>query len=443
LRFTFSKDLKFIRGKVCKPYNSVLGEHFRAHWDIIPVSYSSNPRAPPIQHLYVAAAGTASSPNLANGGAVPSRVVAETDSIKSSRSGLSYISSFGRTTQSTPATSPELVQSNLDAQISDLSLGEDVIEADDSPSVSSVPRLRVIYITEQVSHHPPVSSYYASCPARHTELWGIDQISAKVYGTTLRVSPGSYNQGIFVKLTGGPGEGETYNITHPTAAVNGILRGNFYITVGDSTIITCTGGQSGQNLRAIIEYKEESWLGKAQYALEGVIHTYEEGVTQHSEWTKVKHVPKSRVVASFDGSWKGRIQYRLETRSYVNASPTSSTSTSKSDLTTIDDEWATLIDISALHAIPKSVRPLEKQLPTESRKLWQEVTSRLLKKDYGEATRLKQAIEQKQRDDAAERKRNSVEFIPKYFEKAIDNGIPQLTEEGRRIVEEELGEDST
>jgi hypothetical protein len=25
LRFTFTKDLKFVHGKICKPYNSVLG----------------------------------------------------------------------------------------------------------------------------------------------------------------------------------------------------------------------------------------------------------------------------------------------------------------------------------------------------------------------------------------------------------------------------------
>ncbi|EEB96944.1 hypothetical protein MPER_03832, partial [Moniliophthora perniciosa FA553] len=34
IRFAFTKDLKYIRGKVCKPYNSVLGEHFRVHWDV-------------------------------------------------------------------------------------------------------------------------------------------------------------------------------------------------------------------------------------------------------------------------------------------------------------------------------------------------------------------------------------------------------------------------
>ena len=92
---------------------------------------------------------------------------------------------------------------------------------------------------------------------RQVELRGVDQISAKVSGTTLRVSPGSLNKGIFLKITGGHGEGEEYHITHPIASVNGILRGNFYITVTDSTIVTGKGAKDGVNYRAIIEYKEE------------------------------------------------------------------------------------------------------------------------------------------------------------------------------------------
>lgn len=76
-----------------------------------------------------------------------------------------------------------------------------------------------------------------------------------------------------------------------------------------------------------------------------------------------------------------------------------------------EDEWVTLIDITTLHSVPKAVRPLENQLSTESRRLWDPVTSRLLKKEYSEATKFKQAIEQKQRDDAAERKNKGTEFV--------------------------------
>jgi len=180
----------------------------------------------------------------------------ETDSVKSGRSTLSYMS-FGRTAKSTPATSPEPVESNVDAQTSSLSLGAGATELLEADSDEKTNRIRVIYVTEQVSHHPPVSSYFASCPARQIELRGVDQISAKVSGTTLRVSPGSYNKGIFVNITGGPGEGEEYHITHPIASVNGILRGNFYITVADSTIVTAKGAKGGVNYRAVVEYKEE------------------------------------------------------------------------------------------------------------------------------------------------------------------------------------------
>ena len=151
------------------------------------------------------------------------------------------------------------------------------------------------------------------------------------------------------------------------------------------------------------------------FALEGVIHEYVEGETEHEEWTKAKHVPVDRIKAHFDGSWKGRIRYRLangRTAESNTSSPVPSAATSRSDLTTgAEDDWATLIDIATLHPVPKAVRPLEDQLPTESRKLWDPVTSRLLKKEYSEATKFKQAIEQKQREDAAERKIKGTESV--------------------------------
>ncbi|KAJ7698567.1 hypothetical protein B0H17DRAFT_1196675 [Mycena rosella] len=447
VRFTFTKDLKFVvrsfaiaqdavtaalslstkymslypHGKVCKPYNSVLGEHFRAHWDVVPAASPTD-------------AAVAASPSLETAS------VKSGHSSKSTRSGLSSISKTGQS-PSTAATSLEAPN----AEMSQLNLG-----APDN-------HVRVIYITEQVSHHPPVSAYYAACPSRSLELYGIDQISAKVSGTTLRVAPGSFNKGIFVNITGGPGAGEHYNITHPIASVNGLLRGSFYVTVGDSTIITCTGGK--QRFRAIIEYKEESWLGRAHFLLEGVIHTVVEGETQHNEWTKVKHVPQGRVVAVFDGSWRNRIRWRrVGVNSYPDTTPSSysspspshtslptptlpSAASSRMDISSSkEEEYTTLMDLSALEVLPKTVRPLEKQLPHESRRLWDSVTTRLLKKEYSDATKEKVGIEQRQRDIAAERKRKGVEFSPCYFEKSMDAGYSALTPAGRAAVEEEMQE---
>lgn len=325
---------------------------------------------------------------------------------KSGKSGVSVKSSLsvtsrgtsvmGTPTKSTPATSPELSETLLDAEISKLNLSSEeatrsveLIEADDPPPAAERPRVRIAYLTEQISHHPPISAFCAACPSRQLELLGIDQISAKVSGTTVRVMPGSFNKGIFVRITGGAGAGETYHVTHPVAAVNGILRGSFYVTVCESTIITCTGAKDGRHLRAVIEYKEESWLGKAHFLCEGVIHTFDPEETAHQEWTKVKHVPRSRVVATFHGSWRHLIKWKR--------------------IDEDETEYKQLIDLSQLHVIPKAVRPLEKQLHNESRKLWENVTSKLLSKEYSEANKHKQAIEQKQRDDASERKRKGVQ----------------------------------
>lgn len=158
-----------------------------------------------------------------------------------------------------------VVESNLAAQVSSLSLGrtsgsvsggEGDIEIDGESE-----RVRVAFLTEQVSHHPPISAYYATCPSRGLSMSGIDQISARVSGTSVRVAPGSFNKGIYVHVEDGPGKGEQYQITHPVAMVNGMLRGSFYVTVGDSTIITCEGlngpVDGKERLRAIIEYKDE------------------------------------------------------------------------------------------------------------------------------------------------------------------------------------------
>ncbi|KAF7323647.1 hypothetical protein MKEN_00585400 [Mycena kentingensis (nom. inval.)] len=419
VRFTFTKDLKFIHGKVCKPYNSVLGEHFRAHWDVVP----------------------AKSP--LDGSMTPSSSAsAETASVKSARSSRSGISAFSKTGKS-----PSTAATSLDvpaAEVSQLNLA--------APDA-----VRVIYLTEQVSHHPPVSAYYAKCPSRSLELYGIDQISARVSGTTLRVSPGQFNKGLYVNITGGPGKGEQYNLNHPIAHVNGLLRGSFYVTVSESTIISCVGGN--QRFRAVIEYKEESWLGKAHYLVEGVIHTVVDGETQHNEWTKVKHVPLPRVVAVFDGSWRGRIRWRrVGVGSYPNATPSYASSPSPSHTSLAaavapsaassrmdvsaskDEEWATLMDLSTLFVIPKTVRPLEKQIPYESQKLWESVTTRLIKKEFSDATKEKVAIEQRQRDVAAERKRKGTAFVPKYFEPDMEKGYSALTDAGRAAVEEEVNE---
>ena len=141
------------------------------------------------------------------------------------------------------------------------------------------------------------------------------------------------------------------------------------------------------------------------------MHRYDPSEHEHEEWTKVRHVPPARAVAYFEGCWRNVVRWRPVAVAAVTSDGSGRSTPSSDSKGGKATEWATLIDLTPLQAVPKTVRPISRQLPTESRRLWESVTSRLLSKEYGEATRAKHVIEQRQRDEAAERKRRGVEWV--------------------------------
>ncbi len=84
--------------------------------------------------------------------------------------------------------------------------------------------VRITYLTEQTSHHPPVSAFYVDCPDKGISARGFDQLSAKFTGTSVKVIPGAHNLGIFISLRR-RGD-EEYQLTHPAANLGGLLRGS-------------------------------------------------------------------------------------------------------------------------------------------------------------------------------------------------------------------------
>ena len=85
--------------------------------------------------------------------------------------------------------------------------------------------VKVSYLTEQTSHHPPVSAFYIDCPEKGLIARGFDQLSAKFTGTSIRVIPGAHNLGIFIEVQ--KRDNEQYQLTHPAAYLGGLLRGMF------------------------------------------------------------------------------------------------------------------------------------------------------------------------------------------------------------------------
>lgn len=447
LRFTFTKELKYVKGKICKPYNSILGEHFRCHWDFEPVKIT-NSHIVPVQTTSTdapepmpLATSEARTPTLSaqKGSAPPSPLVqpqdkerpasirgASVESTNTTASKKSLSKLLGRKKAAATSSEPQTAGPSSSASVAGDDLEGSVNDAA-STSGSSTRRAgkqRLCFLTEQVSHHPPISSFFCEAKDAGVQLYGVDQLGAKFTGTSVKVFPGEQSQGIFLRLTENAkcgAAGEEYQITHPTASINGLLRGSLWVAICDNLYITCRGGKrdkgegdDGTRLRAIVEYKDESWITKAKYALEGVIYSYGPN-DDPEEYTQAKQVPQDKVLATFEGCWKGKITYKKKG----------------------DKEPRLLINVREVDPISKTVRPLAAQDEMESRKIWEPVTSAILAKKYSEATKHKQDIEQKQRNTAAERKRKGETFVPRYFDADISDGRPKLTEEGRKALDGE------
>lgn len=330
LRFWFTKDLKYVKGKPCKPYNSTLGEFFRCNWKI----EDTHP--------------TLKTPNSA-----PS-------------SSANSVTGEGKT-------------------------------------------VTVSYLTEQTSHHPPVSAFYIDCPAKGISAKGYDQLSAKFTGTSVRVVAGAHNLGIFITLKNR--DNEEYQLTHPAAYLGGLLRGSLSVSVADTCYITCP--KTG--LKVILEYQEEGWLGRSQNKVMGVIFKYD---PNNDSTTKIKDVSDKDILARIEGSWQDKVYYTLGNKPFAKVS-----------------EKNIIIDLNPLDPIAKIVPPLEEQLPNESLKFWENVTNAIVGKQFSLATTLKTEIEEKQRTKAAERKAADKEWQPRFFTGAVTPvGRPDLTADGEEAL---------
>ena len=160
--------------------------------------------------------------------------------------------------------------------------------------------MKLSYLTEQTSHHPPVSAFWIDCPEKGISARGYDQLSAKFTGTSIRVGPGAHNLGIFINLRGR--NNEEYQLTHPLAHLGGLLRGSLTVTVADTCYVTCP--KTG--LKTILHYLEEGWLGKAQNKVIGVVYRYH---AEKDNISKIKDVPEKDIVGRIDGCWKDKVYY--------------------------------------------------------------------------------------------------------------------------------------
>ena len=92
-----------------------------------------------------------------------------------------------------------------------------------------------------------------------------------------------------------------------------------------------------------------------------------------------------------------------------------------------------LFDASHARETPPRTRPIEEQDERESQRLWQKVTTAIKQRDQLTATDEKTKIEDRQREEAARRADEGVDWTPRLFRRV--QGGPGGPEEGEEDLD--------
>lgn len=218
----------------------------------------------------------------------------------------------------------------------------------------------LIFVAEQVSHHPPVSAFYAENKAKRITCCAHVYTKSKYLGLSIGVN--NIGHGTINLLD----HNETYTCTFPSAFGRSILTIP-WMELGGSVNIKCAQTQYSAN----IEFVTKPFYGGKKHRVLGEILR-----------------PNNEPYLNIDGEWNG-VMY------------SKSTATGEKEI---------FVDTSSLPVIKKHVRPICTQETFESRNVWKEVTRALKLRDVTNATAAKTFIEQKQRESLKERQEKGVKW---------------------------------
>ncbi|XP_078417245.1 oxysterol-binding protein-related protein 9 isoform X2 [Cetorhinus maximus] len=223
----------------------------------------------------------------------------------------------------------------------------------------------VTFVAEQVSHHPPISAFYAECLSKRIQFNAHIWTKSKFLGMSIGVH--NIGQGCVSLLD----YDEHYILTFPNGYGRSILTVP-WVELGGECNITCA---------------------KTGYTANITFHTKPfYGGKKHRITAEIFSPNDKKCFISIEGEWNGVMYVKWST-----------------------GESSMFIDTKKLPIIKKKVRKLEDQEDFESRRLWKDVTHNLKVKDIDAATDAKHRLEERQRAEARERKENEVQWETRVF----------------------------
>ncbi|KAK7530260.1 oxysterol binding protein-like protein [Phyllosticta citribraziliensis] len=249
-------------------------------------------------------------------------------------------------------------------------------------------------ISEQVSHHPPVTAY---------SIWN-DQHGVRLSGYCGQKA--SFSRTINIKQVGHAllhldAFDEDYLITLPSLHIEGLITGSPYVELNSKSYITSSSGYTAK-----IDYSGKGWISGKRNSFIATLYPSDK--------------TEKDAVYSIDGQWTDQFTIR---KGSCKSKDVIDTYDAKSSKTT-----------------PLSVAPVEQQGELESRRAWQKVAQAIARGDMDTTGREKSFIENQQRELRRKEREDGREWERRYFTKAEQNPV---FEKLAKVIEEPVEADKT
>uniref|UniRef100_A0A8C8R906 Oxysterol-binding protein n=1 Tax=Pelusios castaneus TaxID=367368 RepID=A0A8C8R906_9SAUR len=242
---------------------------------------------------------------------------------------------------------------------------EDNTEPVSEGPIPWVTKNSVTFVAEQVSHHPPISAFYAECFSKRIQFNAHIWTKSKFLGMSIGVH--NIGQGCVTCLD----YDEHYILTFPNGYGRSILTVP-WIELGGECSISCS---------------------KTGYSASIIFHTKPfYGGKKHRITAEIFSPNDKKSFCSIEGEWNGVMYAKYATGESVD-----------------------FIDTKKMPTIKKKVRKLEDQEEYESRCLWKDVTYNLKIRDIDAATEAKHRLEERQRAEAKYRKEKETPWETRLF----------------------------
>ncbi|KAI9472467.1 MAG: hypothetical protein EXX96DRAFT_584239 [Benjaminiella poitrasii] len=253
------------------------------------------------------------------------------------------------------------------------------------------------YVAEQVSHHPPASAYFYTCPQHQVIITGDLKPKSKFYGNSVA----SLMQGT-INVILPSRHNERYDIKMPNMYARNVLFGTMTLELGDASVVRCVSS----DLICEMDFQTKGFFSGQPNSVVG----------------KIKKESTQEILYEISGQWSGELFIKKYMPSEKSGSSTISNLLSLRGSSSTDKKEKKpdlLVDVRNYTKYPLQVP--EQQEEKESRRLWSKLTEGIKERNMDKATDEKTKVEDRERALRKEREENNVVWKHRFFDVDADD----------------------